>query len=149
MTLFSTFAQQYLAKQLGVSTEEAERLYAIVQRAFHINVTSNKYTEPEQPETFSAYLTYTEGSVTTNMILFKSENEQTKFTTPKEAFDVAIKQVNSIEFTGIRNFFLGEFPPNVLLLLDTQLEQARFEQTCEEYKNFIKTYGRSTHKVLM
>lgn len=146
MTLFSTFAQQYLARQLGVSTEEAEKLYAIVQRAFHINITSNKYANPEQPETFSAYLTYTEGPVTTNVMLFEDEYEEDEFATPEEAFNVAIRHIYSIDLTGIRNFFPRKFPRNVLLLFDTQLEKSRFEQTCEEYKNFTKTQDRSTHK---
>lgn len=130
MSTFYDFAQRYFAEKLGVPVEQVEKIYEMVQKYFYISVDSSKFVYPNKPETFSATLVYSDEDESSRLVGFNKDG-QSEFTTPEEAFDVALFKVNNIIIVPNRGdcFLPLNIPTNALILFDTEKAKEQFARS--------------------
>lgn len=130
MNQFLEFAKRHFAEKLGVSAEEVEKWYDFVNKNFFIYIETSKFISPDKPETFSATLHYSNDrddcGTAAHLVGFQTSSGQSEFKTPEDALDIALRKVNSVEFTREIHFTVFcDIPFNALILFDTERERKR------------------------
>ena len=131
MKKLSDFTDQQYAEKLGVSIKRIDYLRRYVHRHFYIEINQNPPHTGKKTKTFSARLKiFNANGASLGFLTFCSENGKYEFNSPKRALNVALQRIRHLEFekNTMRHLGLGNIPPNILLLFDTEYEKRRIMQ---------------------
>ncbi len=126
MKKLSDFTDQQYAEKLGVSIRRIDSLRKYVHRHFFIEIYSNPPHRYNKRETFSAHLKILNDYETClGLITFCTKDGKFKFNSPEKALKVALRNIRNVEFEKAEARRIGNIPPNILLLFDTEEEERR------------------------